>query len=116
MLSSRLFLVRSGFRDTQTDQERLRRLTAVLEALINEIDRERDGLRKRYESATTNAAFLFEAINNEGETASMEKRSVVLTTQIARYESRMQTLSRQKEFYEFLWENLVRFQTTLNSQ
>ena len=59
------FRTRSPERDDATDTRRFDRLARLLNELTDEISVERSGLERRYRSATTDAAFLVEAIEND---------------------------------------------------
>ena len=58
------FRVRSRERDRETDIARVTRLHGVLDELQREIERERNGLRDRYDSVSTRAAFSQQALED----------------------------------------------------
>lgn len=89
------FRTRSAERDDATDARRFDRLARLLNELTDEISVERSGLERRYRSATTDAAFLVEAIENGGATARSNDRVEDLTASILNCERRLESLSRQ---------------------
>lgn len=90
------FRTRSSARDEATDARRFDRLTRLLNELTDEISVERAGLERRYKSATTDAAFLVEAMQNEDASERSRARVDVLTASILGCESRLTDLSRQQ--------------------
>jgi hypothetical protein len=100
------FRTRSPERDDATDSRRFDRLARLLNELTDEISVERSGLERRYRSATTDAAFLVEAIENDGASARSNDRVEDLTSSIMNCERRLESLSRQasvlNEFRRFL--------------
>ncbi len=89
------FRSRSAERDDATDQRRFDRLARVLNELTDEISVERSGLERRYNSETVDAAFLVEAIENDGASDRSNGRVDELTDSILRCERRLAALSRQ---------------------
>lgn len=89
------FRTRSPQRDDATDAGRFDRLARLLTELSGEVAAEKSGLERRYQEATTNAAFLVEAIENDGSTARSQGRADDLTSVILNCERRLETLSRQ---------------------
>jgi hypothetical protein len=100
------FRTRSPERDDATDARRFDRLARLLNELTDEISVERSGLERRYRSATTDAAFLVEAMENDGATERSNARVEDLTASIMNCERRLETLSHQasvlNEFRRFL--------------
>lgn len=89
------FRTRSPERDDATDERRFDRLARLLNELTDEISVERSGLERRYRSATTDAAFLVDAIENDGVPERSNDRVEELTTSIISCERRLDVLSRQ---------------------
>ena len=89
------FRTRSPERDDATDTRRLDRLARLLNDLTDEIAVERSGLERRYKSATTDAAFLVEAIENDSVAERSQNRVEELTSSIITCERRLESLSRQ---------------------
>ena len=89
------FRTRSPERDEATDARRFDRLARLLNELTDEISVERSGLERRYRSATTDAAFLVEAIENDGAPERSKDRVEELTASILNCERRLEFLARQ---------------------
>mgnify|MGYP001486936503 CR=1 FL=1 len=89
------FRTRSPERDDATDTHRFDRLARLLEEITEEISLERSGLERRYRSETADAAFLAEAIENDGAPERSQGRVEELTTSIINCERRLDVLSRQ---------------------
>lgn len=94
----RPFRVRSPQRDRATDAARVARLNAMLVDLRVELERERDGLRGRYESSAMRAAFSQEALENDPARTAMSSAVDGLTDEMIRYSARMTTLGEQIAF------------------
>ncbi len=89
------FRTRNPERDDATDARRFDRLARLLDEISDEISAERSGLERRYRSVTTDAAFLVEAIENDGAAARSNERVEELTASIINCERRLDSLSRQ---------------------
>ncbi|MEP9386339.1 hypothetical protein [Mesorhizobium sp. KR9-304] len=89
------FRIRNPERDEATDARRFDRLARLLNELTDEISVEKSGLERRYRSATTDAAFLVEAIENDGVSDRSNDRVEDLTASIINCERRLEFLSRQ---------------------
>ena len=89
------FRTRSPERDDATDTRRFDRLARLLDEISDEISVERSGLEGRYRAATTDAAFLVEAIENDGMPERSQGRVEELTSSIINCERRLDFLSRQ---------------------
>jgi hypothetical protein len=89
------FRTRSSGRDDATDARRFDRLARLLNELTDEISMERSGLERRYRAATTDAAFLVEAIENNGAPERSQGRVEELTASILNCERRLDLLSHQ---------------------
>lgn len=89
------FRTRSSERDEATDARRFDRLARLLNELTDEVSVERSGLERRYRAATTDAAFLVEAIENDGVSDRSQDRVEELTASILSCERRLDLLSHQ---------------------
>ncbi|HEY6631673.1 MAG TPA: hypothetical protein VIZ90_09495 [Rhizobiaceae bacterium] len=89
------FRTRSPERDDATDARRFDRLARLLDEISDEISMERSGLERRYRSETTDAAFLVEAMENDGVAERSQGRVEELTASIINCERRLDYLSRQ---------------------
>jgi hypothetical protein len=92
------FRVRNFARDQRTDNERLQQLCRLLEDFRSGIERERDGLRSRYDSVVANAAFSQQALEDDRGDADISSRIDDMTETIIRYNERIATLERQIAF------------------
>lgn len=90
------FRVRSLARDAETDSARAERLFAQIDALREEIERERNGLRDRHQSVTAQAAFS-QALEDD-EAIPMSSAISDLTGAMIRYEARIAALEKQIDF------------------
>jgi len=87
----------------------------MLDDLRGEIERERNGLRDRYEKLAADAAFSYQALENDSVLASMSAKIDDMTDMMIRYSSRIQSLEKQIGFViglrgqvdEFLRENVA---------
>jgi hypothetical protein len=101
------FRTRSPERDDATDARRFDRLARLLDELADEISAERSGLERRYRSATTDAAFLVEAIENDAASDRSKGRVDDLTDSILRCERRLDALARQASVLDELRRTLA---------
>jgi len=92
------FRVRSPERDRQTDSGRLQRLHQLLADIRSEMERERNGLRDRYERLTANAAFSLLAMEDSGGGAGLSSKVGAMTDSMVRYARRMASLEGQIGF------------------
>ncbi len=92
------FRVRSPERDRETDSERLKRLKQSIATIRAEMDKEREGLRGRYDKVMADAAFSQEALENDNAGSAMSSRIDTMTDAMIRYTRRMADLQRQVEF------------------
>lgn len=92
------FRIRSSERDRDTDEGRRERLAQLLETLRTEIDRERDGLRERYDKVTADAAFSQQALEDERAADAISSRIDELTVAMQRFSDRLSSLDRQAAF------------------
>jgi hypothetical protein len=95
--SKSLFRVRSRERDRDTDAARVARLHGFLDELHREIEQERDGLRDRYESVSTRAAFSQQAFE-DGRSSTLSTVIDDLTDTMIRYSTRLTALEEQMVF------------------
>jgi hypothetical protein len=96
--STRPFRTRGPQRDHDTDAARASGLCAFLDGLRADLERERDGLRGRYESVTTRAAFSQQALEDERAGAGMSSAVEELTGTMIRYTRRLAALEEQIAF------------------
>ena len=92
------FRVRSPDRDRDTDGRRMQRLHQLLADLRSEMERERDGLRERYEKVTANAAFSMLAVEEDDGSPGMSSQIGVMTSTMVDYASRITSLGAQIDF------------------
>lgn len=103
-----LFRVRSRERDRETDSGRFRRLRQLLGDLRVEMERERDGLRGRYEKVTADAAFSQQALE-DGAGNAVSAKIDEMTDAMIRYTERIALLERQAAFVTGLDHQVERF-------
>ena len=92
------FQIRNPNRDRETDAGRLQRLHRTLDEFRLEIERERNGLRDRYEKVAADAAFSYQALENDCVEASMLSKIDDMTDTMIRYSGRIQSLEKQIGF------------------
>jgi hypothetical protein len=102
------FRVRSPERDRETDASRLRRLRQLIAELHAEMERERGGLRDRYEKVAANAAFSLLALEDGGGTGVSSKIGDMTETMI-HYARRMSSLEVQIGFVSDLDQQVALF-------
>ncbi len=103
-----LFRVRSRERDRETDAGRFRRLRQLLGELRAEMERERDGLRGRYEKVTADAAFSQQALE-DGAGGAVSEKIDDMTEAMIRYTERLALLEKQAGFVTGLDHQVERF-------
>lgn len=108
-----IFRTRHPDRNRQTDTDRRKRLCSAIDAVQTEIRLELNGIRRRYEATSTNAAFLFDAIEN-GEAAS-ETRLDELSASMKTCETRVGELAGQIAFLSGLREVAAGFGEAANT-
>jgi hypothetical protein len=91
------FRVRSRERDRETDAARVVRLHGFLDELHREIEQERNGLRDRYESISTRAAFS-QQVFEDGRSSTLSTVIDELTDTMIRYTARLTALEEQMVF------------------
>jgi len=92
------FQIRNPNRDRETDAGRLRRLHRMLDDLRVEIERERTGLRDRHEKLAADAAFSYQALENDSVGPSMSSKIDDMTDTMILYNGRIQSLEKQIGF------------------
>jgi hypothetical protein len=92
------FRTRGPQRDRETDMARLSQLCGSLDGLRAEIERERDGLRSRYESVTARAAFSQQALEDDQAGPEMSSAVDELTRTMINYTKRLAALEEQIAF------------------
>ncbi|MBS3648596.1 hypothetical protein KEU06_08135 [Pseudaminobacter sp. 19-2017] len=70
----------------------------MLDDLRVEIERERNGLRDRYDKLAADAAFSYQALENDSVASSMSSKIDDMTDTMIRYSGRIQSLERQIGF------------------
>ena len=107
--SERPFRTRSPERDSETDGKRISRLAYFLDGLLVEMENERDGLRNRYESVTTRAAFSQQALEDDRVDQQMSAAIDDMTGTMMRYTERLALLEQQIAFVTEMRERSSRF-------
>lgn len=92
------FRTRSADRDRQTDISRIEKLRQVMLDVGTELAKEEAGLRRRYETASTDAAFSQQAYEDGRGDAGISSRIDDLTTTLINYSRRISELDRQRAF------------------
>ena len=92
------FRTRSRERDRETDFDRLRRLQQSLGDIRKEMERERNGLRDRYEKVTANAAFSLLAMEDSRGGTGLTSRIGDMTDTLIRCARRIASLEGQIGF------------------
>jgi hypothetical protein len=103
------FRVRSPERDRETDASRLRRLRQLIAELRAEMERERTGLRDRYEKVTANAAFSLLALEEDGSARGVSSKIGGMTETMIHYARRMSSLEVQIGFVSDLDQQVALF-------
>jgi vacuolar-type H+-ATPase subunit I/STV1 len=92
------FRTRNPERDRETDSSRLQRLQQSLADIRAEMERERSGLRDRYEKVTADAAFSQQTLEDDHAGAAMSSKIDDMTGTMIRYTKRLATLQTQIDF------------------
>ncbi|NGO50016.1 hypothetical protein [Allomesorhizobium camelthorni] len=92
------FQTRNPNRDRETDAGRLQRLHRLLDDLRAEMERERNGLRDRYDKVAADAAFSQQALENDRVGAVMSSKIDDMTDTMIRYRGRIRSLEKQIGF------------------
>jgi hypothetical protein len=93
------FRTRNPERDRRSDATRLQGIKQAISEAVVEAERERDGFRRRHDDASANAAFLFENMENEGETEKASAQVDDLTQALTRFSQRIDFLEKQNSFH-----------------
>jgi len=92
------FRTRNPQRDRDTDADRLRRLQQSLGDIRAEMERERNGLRERYDRVTADAAFSQQRLEDGRSGSSMSAKIDDMTGTMIRYTKRLASLQTQIDF------------------
>lgn len=92
------FRTRSADRDRQTDISRIGKLRQALLDVETDLAKEETGLRRRYETASTDAAFSQQVYEDGRGDAGISSRIDGLTNTLINYSRRISELDRQKAF------------------
>ena len=92
------FRTRNPQRDRDTDIDRLRRLQQSVVDIRAEMERERDGLRDRYDQVTADAAFSQQRLEDGRAGDSTSSRIDDMTGTMIRYTKRLASLQSQIDF------------------
>lgn len=92
------FRTRSPARDAETDANRLQRLERLFQELGQEIERERDGLRDRYDKVMADAAFSQQALEEDRADAAISSKIDAMTNTMKHYTTRLNSLETQLAF------------------
>jgi hypothetical protein len=89
------FRTRSPDRDREMDEARSQRLRQFLDALRSEIQREREGLKARYEKITADAAFSQQALEDNRAATDVSSKIDQMTEAMVGYTKRIALLEQQ---------------------
>jgi hypothetical protein len=103
------FRVRSAVRNRETDRGRMARIHQFLNDLTAEMERERDGLRGRYDKVAADAAFSQQALEDDGARTGLSARIDGMTETMIRYRQRIAALEKQIDFVTGLDRQVERF-------
>jgi hypothetical protein len=103
------FRTRNRERDRRSDATRLQGIKQAISEAVVEAERERDGFRRRHDDASANAAFLFENMENEGETEKASAQVDDLTQALTRFSQRIDFLEKQIAFMQEMDEAITDF-------
>ncbi len=96
------FRIRRAERDKQTDRARFDALLQALDRIGGEMDDEIEGLRKRYEEASCDAAYAQQALEEGRADGDISPRIDNLTDTLERYFKRMALLKNETAFIDRL--------------
>lgn len=91
------FRSRSPSRDADTDRQRFERLSTMLTSVRDEVEREQEGLRRRYEESRRDAGMALEALDERPLSAKLAASVDQHSDTILKCEKRLQTLEAQKQ-------------------
>jgi len=103
-----VFRLRRAERDSQNDRMRFDRLSQFVSRVAGEIEREREGLERRYSESQTSAAFAQAVFENEGDQG-MSSKAEGFTVSMMRYSERIVALREQVEFIRSLERTVAGF-------
>ena len=109
------FRTRSADRDRQTDISRIQKLRQALLDLGTELAKEEAGLRHRYETASTDAAFSQQVYEDGRGDDGISSRIDDLTNTLINYSRRISELDRQKAFIGEMLVKLGDFATEMDA-
>ncbi|GLS31508.1 hypothetical protein SAMN04488498_102106 [Mesorhizobium albiziae] len=92
------FRTRNPDRDRETDAARIQKLRQALFDVRSELEGEKVGLQGRYETASADAAFSQQAMEEGRGSPEISTRIDDLTTSLINYSRRIATLDRQSAF------------------
>jgi hypothetical protein len=92
------FRTRDPDRDRDTDSGRLQRLQQSLADIRAEVERERNGLRDRYEQVMANAAFSQQLVEDDRAGVGMSSKVADMTGTLIGYTQRLALLQQQLDF------------------
>jgi hypothetical protein len=92
------FRTRNPDRDRETDAARIQKLRQALFDVRSELEAEKVGLQGRYETASADAAFSQQAMEEGRGSPEISTRIDDLTTSLINYSRRIATLVRQSAF------------------
>jgi hypothetical protein len=104
------FRTRNPERDRLSDATRFLSIKRAIRDVVAETERERDGFRRRYDDASVNAAFSFENMENEGETAKVSAQVDNLTQALTKFSQRIDFLEKQMAFMHEMDEAITTFE------
>lgn len=105
----RRFLTRNPNRDRENDLARMNRLQQTLQQIGLELANERSGFEKRYLSASADAAFSQEIVEDRQDDGTLSARVDDLTTTLINYTRRIAMLDRQIAYLDGMQESLEAF-------
>lgn len=109
------FRTRSADRDRETDISRIEKLRQALLDVGTELAKEEAGLRRRYETASTDAAFSQQVYEDGRGDAGISSRIDNLTNALINYSRRISELDRQKAFIGEMLVKLGDFATEMDA-
>jgi hypothetical protein len=109
------FRTRSADRDRETDISRIEKLRQALLDVGTELAKEEAGLRRRYETASTDAAFSQQVYEDGRGDAGISSRIDDLTNTLINYSRRISELDRQKAFIGEMLVKLGDFATEMDA-
>ena len=108
------FRTRGADRDRQTDISRIEKLRQALLDVGTELAKEEAGLRRRYETASTDAAFSQQVYEDGRGDAGISSRIDDLTSTLINYSRRISELDKQRAFIGEMLVKLDDFATEMD--